>query len=56
MDPTGTYVVCRKCGHEREVSRDDLLKGAWKRKPCPVCESTHSDAPDDDEREPVPAA
>jgi ribosomal protein L37E len=47
------YVVCRRCGHEREVARDDLIGGNVRHKPCPVC--THP-GDTDDEREPVTAA
>lgn len=35
-------VACQRCGHEREITRDELLKGAYKRKPCPVCQSKSS--------------
>jgi hypothetical protein len=29
-------VTCQKCGHARLLSRKEIVKGAWKRNPCPV--------------------
>lgn len=30
-------IVCRKCGHERQLSLFEIRAGTWKRKPCPSC-------------------
>jgi endogenous inhibitor of DNA gyrase (YacG/DUF329 family) len=46
-------VECPKCGHEREVDRDDLIGGDWRHKPCPVCEAP-SNEPTEDERNQTP--
>ncbi len=39
-------VACQRCGHEREVSRADLIRGDWRHRPCPNCQPR-----DDDDRE-----
>ncbi len=42
------YVVCKRCGHEREVARDDLRGGDWRHKHCPACEPIETDVPDNE--------
>ncbi len=39
-------VTCTKCGHVRQVSKDDLMSGRWRDTACPVCIPR-----DDDDRE-----
>lgn len=35
-------VVCRKCGFERLVPREEIVSGQWRRR-CPVCKATDVD-------------
>jgi len=30
-------IVCHKCGHERPITRDEIITGRWKHAPCPGC-------------------
>lgn len=30
-------VTCHRCGHERDITRADVVSGSWKRAACPVC-------------------
>lgn len=40
---TTIIVECRRCGHAREISREDLLRGGWS-KSCPVCSPDDRDS------------
>lgn len=48
-------IACRRCGHERLVTRASIVKGDWRKQRCPVCNWTETDD-STDEREPVTAA
>ena len=46
-------VECRRCGHEREASREAIAIGTWRHE-CPVCRpSTASAALDESARRTV---
>ncbi len=30
-------LICRQCGHERDLGRDEIVSGAWKRAACLAC-------------------
>lgn len=30
-------IVCRKCGHARQLTIFEIRSGNWKRRPCPEC-------------------
>lgn len=34
---SSVLIVCRKCGHERPVTRDEVVTGRWKHAPCVCC-------------------
>jgi len=29
---------CPTCGAERELSREEVISGRWRKLPCPVCQ------------------
>lgn len=30
-------IVCRTCGHERPMNREEIVTGRWKHAPCVCC-------------------
>ena len=33
-------IECPTCGFERDMTRDEIVTGSWKRAACPVCGHT----------------
>ena len=38
---SSVLIVCHRCGHERDITRAEVVTSRWKRAACPACGYVH---------------